>query len=84
VLTVYYRPQNPTYAQLGRPDPPTGFGLLVVVSLFAIIGLALLAAAVIHMVMAAQDRWYTRTRRKAALSPWPGSHGRSSPCFTSG
>jgi hypothetical protein len=65
VLTVYYNPQNLTYAQLNPPGPPNLIGFAFGFSLFALFGLTFLAAAVINGVAAAQDSWQVKRAKKA-------------------
>jgi hypothetical protein len=68
VLTVYYNPQNLTYAQLNPPGPPNLIGFAFGFFLFALCGLTFLAAAVINGVTAAQDSWQVK-RAKKVRSP---------------
>jgi hypothetical protein len=52
VLTVYYSPENLSYAQLSSPARRTSSGVFYAVWLFGFLGLIFLAAAVINEVTA--------------------------------
>jgi hypothetical protein len=54
VLTVYYRPENPSYAQLA-PAHETPAGIFYAVWIFGFLGLIFLMAAVINAVAAHRD-----------------------------
>lgn len=67
VLTVYYSPENLSYAQLISPARETSAGGFSPVFLFGLLGLVFLAAAVINVITALRDaRLATipRTRRR--------------------
>jgi len=49
-LTVFYDPQNPSYAQAGRPGPPIGTGLLAMLFILGVFGLFFLMAAMADSV----------------------------------
>lgn len=65
VLTVYYNPQNPTYAQLNRPGPANLVLAIYLIPFFPLFGLVLLVAAAINLVAAIQDH----PRVKAPRAP---------------
>jgi len=56
VLTVYYSPQNLSYAQLDRPRPPTAGGLPDGFYLCAAFALIFLVAAAINLAVLVHER----------------------------
>jgi hypothetical protein len=70
VLTVYYSPENLSYAQLSSPARKTSSDVFSAVWVFGFLGLIFLAAAVINAVTALRDaRLATIIRRTSRRDP---------------
>jgi hypothetical protein len=69
VLTVYYSPENLSYAQLISPAHETSAGVFYAVFLFGFLGLIFLAAAVINVVTALRDARPATIPRTSGRNP---------------
>jgi hypothetical protein len=76
VLTVYYSPENLSYAQLSSPARETSPGFFYAVWLFGFLGLIFLAAAVINVVTALRDARLATIPRTSRRNPGSMESGR--------